>query len=234
MGSALFASQYQNDAELMKGDIFREEWFRSYETEPDWASCDTWIGCDPAATRADVVLTSRKTSSDFWTIVVGSRQRAQGGGYGREIYLRDLWRVRSTKQEFLDQLKRMNDRYRPIRVLIETVAAQEYLAQDAEKMMPVKRVERRKDKVSRAYWLQPFFENGQILLPAPHLQRNRKDWQALEEELILFPDAEHDDLFDALQTMVEGGMQPRKRMRAFSVSCTPNDTLRLPGLRRWM
>jgi predicted phage terminase large subunit-like protein len=101
----------------------------------------------------------------------------------------------------------MNERYRPLEVLIEAVASQEYLAQDAERYMPVRRVERTKEKVSRAYWLQPFFENGQILFPAKHLQHNVDDWQALTDELILFPQAEHDDLFDALQTVVEGAMQ---------------------------
>ena len=102
-------------------------------------------------------------------------------------------------------------------MLIETVAAQEYLAQDAEKLMPVRRVERTKDKISRAYWLQPFFENGQILFPARHLQRNPRDWQALQEELILFPNADHDDLFDGLQTMIEGCLRRRRHIRARSL-----------------
>jgi predicted phage terminase large subunit-like protein len=206
MGSAIFATQYQNDTELMKGDIFREEWFREYDEPPEAATCDFWIGCDPAATKADVVLSGRKTSSDWWTIVVGARKRHPEEGWGREVYVVDIWRARCTKQEYLDQLLRMYERYRPLEVLIETVASQEYLAQDAERHMPVRRVDRTKDKVSRAYWLQPFFENGQILFPAQHLQRNVDDWQALTDELILFPQAEHDDLFDALQTVVEGAV----------------------------
>jgi predicted phage terminase large subunit-like protein len=205
MGSVIFASQYQNDTELMKGDLFREEWLREYEERPE-GSLDHWIGCDPAATKADVVLSGRKTSSDCWTIVVGCRRKAEDGGYERELYLVDLWRGRCTKNEYLDQLRRMNERYRPQSVLIETVAAQEYLAQDAERFMPVQRVERTKDKVSRAYWLQPFFENGQVLFPARGIQANPDDWQALKDELLLFPSGEHDDLFDGLQTMSEGAM----------------------------
>jgi hypothetical protein len=105
MGSAIFATQYQNDVELMKGDIFREAWFRYYEVPPDWSRFEHWIGCDPAATRADVLLSGRKAESDWWTIVVGART---------------------------------------------------------------------KDKVSRAYWLQAFFENGQVLFPAPR----RCAWRA--------------------------------------------------------
>ena len=52
--------------------------------------------------------------------------------------------------------------------------------------------------------LQPFFENGQILMPDRHVAGNNSLWQALMDELVLFPQGEHDDLFDGLQTMVEG------------------------------
>jgi len=33
----------------------------------------------------------------------------------------------------------------------------------------VQRVDRTKDQVSRAYWVQAFFENAQVLFPAKHL-----------------------------------------------------------------
>ena len=71
---------------------------------------------------------------------------------------------------------------------------------------PLERLERTKDKVARAYWLQPFFENGQIVLPAKRLAADWDIWQALMDELLLFPEGEHDDLFDGLQSMVEGAM----------------------------
>ena len=51
---------------------------------------------------------------------------------------------------------------------MESVAAQEYLAQGLERHMPVRRVERTRDKVSRAYQLQAFLQNGQVLFPAKH------------------------------------------------------------------
>ncbi|MHC4060679.1 MAG: hypothetical protein ACYSR6_03585 [Planctomycetota bacterium] len=60
--------------------------------------------------------------------------------------------------------------------------------------------------MARAYWLQAFFENGQILLPDKSIARNYDTWQALLDELLLFPQSEHDDLFDGLQAMVEGAM----------------------------
>ena len=64
------------------------------------------------------------------------------------------------------------------------------MAQDAEKWMPVERVKRTTDKVARAYWLQPFFENAQILMPAKHVVGDYTLWQALMDELVLFPQGE--------------------------------------------
>ncbi len=78
---------------------------------------------------------------------------------------------------------------------------------DAEKYMPVERVDRTTDKVVRAYWLQAFFENGQVLFPDKSIVSDYSVWQALQDELLLFPQGEHDDLFDGLQTMVEGSLR---------------------------
>ena len=219
-GSIIFNAQYQNDTSLMKGHIFKEEWFRFYDKQPDWDSMHFFIGCDPAATKWDAVLSPSKAESDWWTIVVGARTY-RDGKYGSEVYLKEAWRGRCTKEEYLDNLKALNERYKPIRVVIETVAAQEYLAQDAQKFMPVKRVNRTTDKVARAYWLQAFFENGQIFLPDKSLVGDYSAWQALLDELLLFPQAEHDDLFDGLQTMVEGAMEHNSRPRVTMLSMGP-------------
>ncbi len=206
MGSIIFNSQYQNDTSLMKGHIFKEEWFRFYEEEPDWDTVDFFIGCDPAATKRDALLGRGKSDTDWWTIVVGGRPKNDDRDRSR-VYLKEVWRGRCTKEEYLRKLRDLNEYYKPLRVMMETVAAQEYLAQDAERYMPVERIERTKDKVARAYWLQAFFENGQVLFPDKSIVGDYSIWQALQDELLLFPQAEHDDLFDGLQTMMEGVLQ---------------------------
>ena len=61
------------------------------------------------------------------------------------------------------------------------------MAQDLERYMPVTRVDRTKDKVARAHWLTAFFENGQILFPEKALCTSYDTWQALMDELSLFP-----------------------------------------------
>ena len=210
MGSIIFNAQYQNDTTLMKGNIFREEWFRYYEQEPNWAAMRYVIGCDPAATRQDVLLSKDKATSDYWAIVGGAMKPE----YTAEpvVYVRDIWRDRCTKDAYLQQLRRMKELRKPIEVGIETTGAQEYLAQDAQKFLPVRRIDRTKDKVARAYWLQAFFENGQILFPDKSICRDYAMVEALKEELLLFPEGEHDDLFDALQTMAECSLNVRLPM----------------------
>jgi predicted phage terminase large subunit-like protein len=55
----------------------------------------------------------------------------------------------------------------------------------------VKPVSLHKDKVTRAWRLSALFENGKVFL--------KRDQEALRDELLEFPHAEHDDLFDALE-----------------------------------
>lgn len=214
LGSTIFNSQYQNDTEMMKGSIFREAWFREWSRPPTWTDddgvqhvgwekCDSWVGCDPAATKANIILTGRKAESDWWTIAVCSRAYDEDeGDYGREVFFRYLWRGRVTKDDYVRRVAAVYARFNPVIVAVEDVAAQEYLCQDLEKVVPVRRVSRPNDKVSRAYGLQAFFENGQILFPAAStLDAEEADtWRAAREELMLFPDGAHDDLFDAIET----------------------------------
>lgn len=207
-GTAIFNSQYQNDTDMMRGAIFREEWIQWWEKPPvrdgiEWGRFDTWVGCDPAATKKDVALSGRKASTDWWTIAVCSRERLEDDdGYGAAFFFRYFWRGRVTKADYIARVREVAARFSPVAVGVESNAAQEYLAQDLERFVPVRRINRTQDKVSRAYGLQPFFENGQIHFPAGAALRaeDREDWRAVTEELVLFPDAEHDDAFDAIET----------------------------------
>lgn len=87
--------------------------------------------------------------TDFLTKVVRALHRRHSRVRARRVS-EDLWRGRCTKQEYVDELRRKVERYRPQRVMIESVAAQEYLPLDVEKFAAFDRAERTEDKVSRA------------------------------------------------------------------------------------
>ncbi len=61
-GSIIFNAQYQNDTSLMKGHIFRDEWFRFYDVEPNWSEMHHFIGCDPAATKREALISAGTAS----------------------------------------------------------------------------------------------------------------------------------------------------------------------------
>ena len=205
MGTTRFNTQYRNDTEQMKGRIFREEWFQEYDQYPDIRTLAHFGGCDPAATRGAATRTTDDGESDWWTIVVGGAARD-----GR-IFLRYAWRDRCTKDEYVEKVREVDERFSCVAWGVENVAAQEYLAQDLESFITVERIERYVDKIARAYWLQPKFENALIHFPAPHTPEyqhtNDEDtsdiWDAMRGELLMFPKASHDDLFDGLQSMCQ-------------------------------
>lgn len=223
IGTAIFMSQYQNDVERLKGRIILEQWIRRYNPgSVDWSDFDFFLGGDPAATKEQVIARGDEGNSDHWTIVIIARKRDDenpedppdlssieldsSDGYGREIYVRDFWRGRVTKDDYLKKLREFDLKYHPVRSGLETTAAQVFIAQDAEKFMPITQVERHKDKIARAYRIQPFFENGQVYFPEEDSFHDPELLLAFLEELVLFPDAEHDDLFDGLETAIEVGV----------------------------
>lgn len=186
-GSAIFNAQYMNDITAMKGSIFKEQWLRFYDVEPPYLKLYQ---------AADLAIGESERHDYFALVTVGKDNNGN-------IYVLDTYRGRlSFDEQFAlirNRYQRFNSDNTPVmRVGIESVAYQEALAGRLRKNtnIPVKSIRRSKDKITRAHIFSAQLENGKIYFLGDGSQMD------LIEELLLFPEAEHDDLFDALETAV--------------------------------
>jgi predicted phage terminase large subunit-like protein len=190
-GTVIFNAQYQNDTTAMKGAVFREQWIRSYDAAP--MSLRVYQGVDLAIAQHE--------HSDFFAIVT------IGLDEWGNIYVLDCYHARLS---FRGQTKAIMERFcrfDPIKVAIESNAYQavqvEYLRELG--MVRMQGVHTARDKLSRAWRLSAYFEDGRVLVG--------RNMHYLVEQLLTFPEGEHDDLFDALELAVSISVSSGPRMR---------------------
>ena len=178
LGSLIFNLQYQNDISLAKqGHIFRYEWMQFYETAP--ANLKIYQG-------VDLAISDKETADYFVLLTIGFEKET--GMY----YVLDIYRERISFKQQQDVIKLKAEQWQPLKIGIESNAYQKALGSELIRTtsLPIRQLVTQKDKVSRAQRRSALFENGKI--------RIRKDMTVLIDELCLFPDASHDDTFDAL------------------------------------
>jgi predicted phage terminase large subunit-like protein len=181
LGSIVFDLQYQNDITLAKqGRIFRYEWMQFYDTAP--AALKIYQGCDLA-------ISEKETADYFVLMTIG--QDTNGN-----IYVLDLFRDRLSFRAQQEIIRLKSEQWRPVSIGIEINQYQKALAQELIRTtsLPIKELQTVKDKVARAQRRSALFENKKVFI--------RKDMTVLVDELCLFPDASHDDTFDAFDFAV--------------------------------
>lgn len=194
MGPYVYASQMLCDPVADNAQGFRREWIRWYEPGST-AGQNIYMLVDPANTK-------RKKSdyTGIWVWALGSDDNA---------YLIDAVRDRLNLTQRAAMVMELHRRWKP-----KVVGYEEYgLQADIEYLQQVQKSENYRfditpvggsiSKVDRIRRLIPWFESGRVYLPAS-LHRTLHDGRTVnvsqvlvDEEIIPFPVATHDDLLDA-------------------------------------
>ncbi len=196
-----FSTQYLNDPVPDSEATFNKGWFKPYE-EADIRGdfINNYLTIDPAI--------STKAEADYTAMVVTGVDR-----WGN-IYIRDIVREHFTPNEIINTIFKLSDLWHPKQIGLEEVAWQKTLSYSMREEMrrrgrslpiiPVKPGARSKDERIRG--LQPLYANGKIF----H-NRSLPNTRYLEDELMRFPRAKHDDIIDALSYTLDFFTKPRSR-----------------------
>ena len=200
-GLIIFNMQYQNNTELAKGKIFKYKYFKHFEEYdidydlnrvrvkvldsqgvPYWIPVRIYMG-------ADLAISEDETSNnDYFVLTV------IGVDSNKNVYVLDYLKERLTFNAQLNAILDYGKNKFPMveRIGVETVQYQKSLAQEIRRLslLPVVNIQTSKDKVTRAMRRSALFENGKVWF--------RIGMDDLEECLLLFPEVDHDDLFDGL------------------------------------
>lgn len=147
--------------------------------------------------------------SDFAALVLA------GMDYQRNLYVKWITRKKYNYSEIINEMFRIytESEVKIQQVLIETVGPQKSIMFELNNeqkrrntWMPVKQMNPNKNKEERIRGLAPFYEFGHIfhIKECPNLEE-------LEYELLLFPSARHDDMIDALASILEIASPPKGR-----------------------
>lgn len=199
-GVAHFSRQYLNepvseeDATFKRSDIVRREWGMVAARPTNW-----YLMVDPSF---------EGPYSDFAALVVA------GMDYQRDIYVRHVLRKKMTYSMIIQSIFDLNHRYKPKTVVIKVVGTAKSLMYELNNEMkrrgvwlPIKEVrDSMHSKEERIRGLAPFYEFGHAfhIADCPQLLD-------LEDEMLKFPLAEHDDILDAYASLLEVATPPNAK-----------------------
>jgi predicted phage terminase large subunit-like protein len=195
IGAIAFATQYQNETEIMLGEFFEKLWvenFRSFDSLPeaDRAKAHTMISLDPA------IKAGPRNDYSVFTIL---------SYVAPYFFVRRVVRGQWTQHQLIWLAQALHRRYRADIMGVEVVQGQEWLIQELRRQTSINVRELRplqykgKDKVGRASQVRTFFERGLVSFeePTPENGIGR-----LIEEMMAFPNASTvpgmDDCVDSL------------------------------------
>jgi len=192
IGTLAFEQEYMANPIDDSLRVFRPEWLRRYDPGELAARADrlvTLMAVDPA---------TGATAGDFFAVWVGQLDLCTGVIYTRELILERIGVVEQVKR-----IVGLFERWRPLKIGIETVAYQIALkdilddySRKSRTYMPIVPLRTIANKRARIEGSSPFYENGTFRLP-PELDPE------VEAQFLHFPKARHDDAPDVCAMGIE-------------------------------
>jgi predicted phage terminase large subunit-like protein len=177
----VFLARYQQQPVAAGAGLVKAEWFPRYDEIPAGA---------PVLQSWDIATTAN--AGDYSVCITFAW--ADGN-----FYVQDVFRKQIAYPDLRHAVRQLDEKYKPMRIVIETVAAGIALYQDlcSEGMKHLLRCDVKIDKLTRLEACTPFFTDGHVLLPkqAPWLS-------AFLNELIEFPVGAYDDQVDSLSQII--------------------------------
>jgi len=176
-------AQYLGKPRAEGGAFFLREWFTTYDRLPPGLTC--YLATDLAYTQS--------TSSDFTVAVVFGMNRE------REIFILDVWRAQAVLSVSSRNIAALVSRYDVKAIFLEAdpgtranvpMLKERLLAEQCYR--PIRLLSAAGDKSTRCRITQGLFELRRIAFP-----RGAHWLTAVEDELLGFPAARHDDIADA-------------------------------------
>ena len=207
-GWSQFSAQYLNEPVPEETAIFKRQWFMHYdEADLRGKLLTKFMAVDPALSEA--------TTADYTAMMV------VGMDQWNCMWILDIVRERLNPNEVINTIFQMKEKWNLTNVAIESVAYQKALAYFLRQEMSrrgkyfhVEEVKpQNRSKEERVKGLQPLYENRKIF-HNPLLKNN----YFLEDELLRFPNAKHDDLVDALSYTLDIIYPAKQKKSAWSGS----------------
>jgi len=185
MGTTKFNCQYQNDTAAMQGSKFKPDYFKYWKELPPDECQIYYIGVDTSM--------GKTITSDFtaWCVgIIDSRDL--------NYYILEAGHERLNLEGRRALIRRLNEKYpQTIRIGIEAVAFAADFVEDMQAEIPkCKPIDQQYSKEIRAERLEPVFEQGMVWF-GPNGAHD-----ALEQELLMFPEGKYDDMFDAMEIFI--------------------------------
>jgi predicted phage terminase large subunit-like protein len=194
-GTIIFAGQYLNEVEGMRGEVFDIDDCQRVKPSEIPSGMAYFMG-------VDLAISLKKKNDRFAIVIVGMN--------GKDFYVVDHFSERIRVAEQTKTIRRLWRKWHAVAIGIEVNSYQEAQKQlledkDPEGEMCLVPIQTQTDKLTKAWKLSPLFQ-GQHMFFA-------EGAGPVISEIVGMPNGEHDDLFDALDNAVRAARTGRRRKR---------------------